>query len=81
MRKHRSVVVDKLALVTELANQLRNARIDAAVVEYAEILMDPETVDPDEIRKRISQAKRSGFPPQPKWQQKLREGRHQARKE
>lgn len=49
-----------------------DARIDAATVEYTEILMNIENIDFREIEKRIADAKRGGFPPTPKWREGYR---------
>ena len=46
-----------------------DARIDAATVEYAEILLNIDNVNFNDIDQRISEAKRDGFPPEPRWRQ------------
>jgi hypothetical protein len=78
MRKHKSPATSHLELVRKKANQLRDARIDAAIVEYAEILMDWEHVDFNDIDTRISEAKAGGFPPVPRWREEIRKQRLQA---
>ena len=66
-RKHRTSTTNLLSLVTKRANELRDARIDAAIVEYTEILMNWESVDFRDLEARISDAKQGGFPPEPRW--------------
>lgn len=67
MRKYRSPTTALIGLVEKKAQQLLDARIEAAVVEYAEICMNP--VDFRDIEARIADAKKGGFPPPPRWRQ------------
>jgi hypothetical protein len=75
VRKHNSGTTTHYAEAWRKLDQLRLARIDAAVVEYAELGMDLDNIDFNDIDRRIADAKRGGFPPIPKWQEKLREER------
>ncbi len=75
MRKHHSATTTHYGTAWKKLDELRLARIDAAVVEYTEFLMDLDNIDFNEIDRRIADAKRGGFPPVPKWQEKLREER------
>lgn len=78
MRKHHSSTTQHYERARKLADELRLARIDAAVVEYAELLMDIDNFDFADAERRLREAKMcSGFPPTPKWILKLREERKQ----
>ncbi len=70
MRKHRSATTSHYATVWKKLDELRLARIDAAVVEYTELLMNIDDVDFNDIDRRIAEAKQGGFPPLPKWRSK-----------
>lgn len=54
-------------MVWRKLNELRLARIEAAVVEYAELGTNLDNVDFNDIDRRISEAKQGGFPPLPQW--------------
>lgn len=77
MRKHRSPTTTRVQIISDLANKIRDARIDAMVVEYTEILTDIDGVDINELKARLAQALQGGFPPEPKWRKRVREERIQ----
>lgn len=72
MRKHRSSTTAHYDLVYKKLRELMDARIDAATVEYAELLMTIDDVDFADIERRISEARQGGFPPQPKWRSDMK---------
>ena len=61
------IMVVHYALVFQKLRHLLDARIDAAHVEYTELMRELDDVDFNDIDSRISAAKSGGFPPEPKW--------------
>ena len=67
MRKYHSSTTNHYQMVWRKLDELRLARIDAAVVEYTELFIDIDNVDFNDIDRRIAEAKQGGFPPLPQW--------------
>lgn len=72
MRKFHSSTTNHYQMVWRKLNQLRDARIDAAVVEYTELITDIDNIDFNDLDRRIAEAKAGGFPPEPKWRKNYR---------
>lgn len=77
MRKHHSSTTTHYDIARRKARELKEARIEAAVCEYAEILMDIDNFDFNEVDERIASARQGGLPPRPKWQERVRKEREQ----
>jgi hypothetical protein len=75
MRKHKSSTVVQLNLLLKKANELRDARIDAAIVEWTEIVNNPDEVDFNDLDRRLSEARQGGFPPEPRWRREVQHER------
>ena len=67
MRKHTSSTTSHYKLAQKRIRELMDARIDAATVEYTELLVNIDSVEFADIERRISEARQGGFPPPPKW--------------